>query len=70
MFGFLTFGLQRLEAQLVETKAASEEDTFQIATASLSDWTVLAVGDNKKGLEEIVVVAREQLKLGWRAPAS
>lgn len=53
-----------LETQLVEIKAASEHETFQIATSSLADRTVLTVGDNRKGLEEIVVVARELLKLG------
>lgn len=52
------------ETQLVEIKAASQHKTFQIAASSLAGHTVLTVGDNRKGLEEIVVVARQLLKLG------
>lgn len=52
------------ETQLVEIKVASEHKTFQIATSSPADHTVLTVGDKRKGLEEIVVVARQLLKLG------
>lgn len=39
------------------------QETFQIAPDALGDDTVLTAGDNWNSLEEIVVVAREQLKL-------
>ncbi|KAJ7400833.1 hypothetical protein BTVI_101759 [Pitangus sulphuratus] len=44
-FGFLMV-YKGLKAQLVEIKAALGWETFQIATTSLADRTVLAAGDN------------------------
>lgn len=58
-----------LEAQLFEIKASSVQETFQIAPDALGHDTVLTAGDNWNSLEEIVVVAREQLKLCWKASA-